>query len=58
VEHAAAQLRWVYDNRVAARALGARANAHVTRVLDPVSSGRRTAGRIRQLFAGRKAGRD
>lgn len=53
VEHATARLRWVYDNREAARSLGAKAKEHAARVLDPTAAGRRMADRVRQLFAER-----
>ncbi|MFO0851534.1 MAG: glycosyltransferase family 4 protein [Gemmataceae bacterium] len=53
VEYAAVRLRWVYDNREAARSLGAKAKEYAARVLDPTAAGRRMADRVRQLFAER-----
>jgi hypothetical protein len=47
VEHAAQLMRQVFDAPDDARALGARAKAHVERVLSVDAAGRRMADRLR-----------
>jgi glycosyltransferase involved in cell wall biosynthesis len=52
VEHAAELMRLVFDRPDEARALGARAKAHVERVLSVEAAGRRMADRLRAIEAG------
>jgi glycosyltransferase involved in cell wall biosynthesis len=49
VEHAAALMRWAYENREQARALGERAARDVRRTLSMQAAGRRMAGRLEEL---------
>jgi glycosyltransferase involved in cell wall biosynthesis len=52
IEHAAELMRLVFDRPNEARALGARAKAHVERVLPVEAAGRRMADRLRAIEAG------
>jgi glycosyltransferase involved in cell wall biosynthesis len=49
VEEAARLMRWVFEHPAAARNLGARAKAEVSRLLSPQSAGERMARRLREL---------
>ncbi|MEP6810546.1 MAG: glycosyltransferase family 4 protein, partial [Chthoniobacterales bacterium] len=49
VEHAATLLRWVYYNRAASAALGARAAQDIRRILDPQTTAREILERAQEL---------
>lgn len=53
VDRAASFMRWAIDNREQARAIGARAAAHVRQVLDPAKTAAEIAQRVRELDSGR-----
>jgi glycosyltransferase involved in cell wall biosynthesis len=49
LEHAANLMRWVYEHRAEAQALGARAAADIRRTLDPAAAAAQISQRIRAL---------
>ena len=49
VEHAANLMRWVYEHRAEAEALGARAAADIRRTLDPNTTAAEISQRVREL---------
>jgi glycosyltransferase involved in cell wall biosynthesis len=52
-EEAAGRLRWVFENRLEAAALGERARRHAEAVLCPVAAARQMADRIREIMGTR-----
>ena len=48
-EHAASLMRWVYENRAASAALGARAAQDIRRTLDPQTTAREIRERVQEL---------
>lgn len=54
VDHAAAHMRWVYEHRDEARALGLRAQSETHSLLSLEATGERMARRLRQLEADRR----
>jgi glycosyltransferase involved in cell wall biosynthesis len=52
VEHAAARMRWAYENQAQARALGERAARDVRLTLSLEAAGRRMAARVEELLGG------
>ncbi len=55
VEHAAAMMRWVYENRDEARAMGERAKRELPRLLSPQAAGARIVERLDAIRNFRKA---
>lgn len=49
VDHAASLMRWVYENRAEADAIGARAATHVRKILDPRKTVIEITDRVRKL---------
>ena len=49
VAHAASLMRWVYENRAASQALGARAAQDIRRILDPQKTAREILQRVQEL---------
>ena len=49
-EHAAASMRWVYENRDDARALGQKAQQEAQEVLSPTAAGRRMRKRLEEIY--------
>ncbi|MFL6530936.1 MAG: glycosyltransferase [Chthoniobacterales bacterium] len=53
IDGAAKHMRWVYEHREEAKALGARAKADAERLLSPNAAGERMKARLTELFAAR-----